>query len=343
MSAGAPEKPASLRVTHEMWVAMLCDPVMAAFVIFGVRLDAFQASRLRYYWWVQNVIDSSGITSGKTIVDFVFLSLRCILIPNQEVAIYYPSFETGKTSFWEYFASFTQPTSPMYSKTFVSQLGNPLKLDREDEIAGDGTTHGPACYKAFFRNNNKLKMPAPSFARDAVTSASLRLNVLVIEEWPHVDAASDGINKQLIDRTTRASWNQYHPIWGNHILYTAHAQTLMHPAAPRYKDHQRKVNAGNPTYANIAYSYKDYSDLPCHSGKSFKDEFRIESTIENKRNTCSPAEWLGQGFGIWGASGIGWITEEMILRAQENGRRCGLIPVLSRQQFLESLARPATN
>src|ERR1039457_1078370 len=96
-----PEKPPGLRVTHDMWVSMLCDPVMAAFVIFGVRLDGFQAARLRYYWWVQNVIDSSGITSGKTIVDFLFLSLRCILIPNQEVAIYYPSFETGKTSFWE--------------------------------------------------------------------------------------------------------------------------------------------------------------------------------------------------------------------------------------------------
>jgi len=180
-------------------------------------------------------------------------------------------------------------------------------------------------------------MPAPSFARDAVTSAGLRLNTLVIEEWPHIDASSDGINKQLIDRTTRPSWNQFHPIWGNHILYTAHAQTMMHPAAERYKAHQRRVVAGDPTYANISYSYKDYSDLICHTGKSFKDEYRVESTIANKRNACSKAEWLGQGFGIWGASGIGWITEEMILRAQEFGRRCGLIPVLSRQQFIESI------
>ena len=336
MSDG-PQMPAALRVTHEMWVAMLCDPVMAAFVIFRIRLDAFQAARLRYYWWSQNVIDSSGITSGKTIVDFLFLCLRGILIPDQEVAIYYPSFETGKNTFWTYFQSFTMPSSPLYSPVFVSQLGNPLKVDDGDEIAGDGTTHGPACYKAFFRNRNKLLMPAPSFAKDAVTSAGLRLNALLVEEWTHIDASSAGINKQLIDRTTRPSWNQFHPIWGNHILYSAHAQTLMHPAASRFKAHLRRIVLGDPTYANLHYSYKDYSNLICHTGKSFRDEFRVESTITNKRNACSEAEWLGQGFGIWGANGIGWFTEEALLRAQNNGRLAGLTPVLSRRQFIEMI------
>lgn len=320
-----------------MWVAMLCDPVMAAWVIFRIRLDAFQAARLRYYWWIQNMIDSSGITSGKTIVDFLFSNLRVILIPNQVGAIYYPAFETGKVGFWKYYQDFTMPASPLYAPMFVAQLGNPVKVDAGDEISGDGTTHGPACYKAFFRNGNQLLMPAPSFAKDAVTSASLRLNFLIVEEWTHIDASSDGINKQLIDRTTRPSWNQFHPLWGNHILYSAHAQTLMHPAAERYKAHQRRVNLGDPTFANVAYSYKDYSNLLCHTGKSFRDEFRVESTITNKRNACSEAEWLGQGFGIWGASGIGWFTEEAMLRAQEAGRRCGLIPVLSRPQFAEYL------
>ena len=32
-----------------MWGDFLCDPVLAAHVIFGIKLDAFQAARLRSY------------------------------------------------------------------------------------------------------------------------------------------------------------------------------------------------------------------------------------------------------------------------------------------------------
>jgi hypothetical protein len=313
-----------------MWQDFLCDPVLAVFVIFGITLDAFQAARLRYYWWAQNVIDSSGVSSGKTIVIWLFLNLRAILIPDQECAIYYPVFETLKMSFWEYYSKIRAPI-------FRAQLGQPSQVEVGDEKAGDGTLHGAACYKAFYRNGNKVLGPAPSFMKDAVTQASLRVNTLVVEEWTHVDASSDGINKQLIDRTTRPCWNQHHPIWGNHILYSAHAQTRMHPAFKRYSDHQRKVAKGDPTYANIAYSYKDYSNLLSHTGKSFREEHRIDGTIDNKRNTCSKVEWRGQGFGIWGANGAGWFTEEALLQCIANGRSRGVAPVLSRRHYEESI------
>ena len=324
-----PSVPPSLRITPGMWGDFLCDPVLAAWVIFGIALDAFQALRLRYYWWVQNVIDSSGVSSGKTIVDWVFLNLRCILIPDQEVAIYYPVYEQGKLSFWEYY-------NAMRSPLFRAQLGTP-QLEQGEQKAGDGTAHGAACYKAFYRSGGKVLMPAPSFMKDAVTQASLRLNVLVVEEWTHVDATSDGINKQLIDRTSRPSWNQHHPIWGNHILFSAHAQTRRHPAFARWRNHQRRVNRGDPAYANLSWSYKDYSDRPSHTGKSFREEYRIGGTINNKRNVCSKIEWLGQGFGVWGLDGDGWFTEEAVAGAIEAGRRRNVTPVLSARQYQESL------
>ena len=311
-----------------MWEDFLCDPVLATWVIFGIKLDAFQAARLRYYWWVQNVVDSSGVSSGKTIVNWLFLNLRCILLPDQEVAIYYPVFETGKMSFWEYYQKIKSPI-------FRAQLGQPTNLEPGEQKDGDGTAHGAACYKAFYRNGGKCLMPAPSFMKDAVTQASVRLNVLVVEEWTHIDASSDGINKQLIDRTTRPCWNQHHPIWGNHILFSAHAQTRMHPACKRFRDHQRRADSGDPTYANVSYSYKDYSGLTSHTGKSFREEHRIEGTINNKRNTCSKVVWMGQGFGSWGASGTGWFTEEAILQCVANGKARGVTPVLSRRQMEE--------
>jgi hypothetical protein len=313
-----------------MWGDFLCDPVMAAEIIFGIRLDAFQALRLRYYWWVQNVIDSSGVSSGKTIVDWLFLNLRCILIPDQEVAVYYPVFEQGKLTFWEYYSKIQSPL-------FRAQLGVPL-LEQGEQKAGDGTAHGAGCYKAFYRSGGKVLMPAPSFMKDAVTQGSIRLNVLVVEEWTHVDASSDGINKQLIDRTSRPCWNQHHPIWGNHILFTAHAQTRRHPSYARYRNHQRRIERGDPTYANISFSYKDYSGLTSHTGKSFREEYRIEATIRNKRNVCSKVEWLGQGFGIWGLDGDGWFTEEAVNAAIESGRRRGVTPVLSAKMYEEGLS-----
>lgn len=50
------------------------DPVMAAHVIMGARLDTFQKARLRFFWFTPETIDSSGVGTGKTIVDFVVLT-----------------------------------------------------------------------------------------------------------------------------------------------------------------------------------------------------------------------------------------------------------------------------
>ena len=331
VSSGLTRVPAHLRITPQMWEDFLCDPVLAASVIMGIRLDAFQAARLRFMWWTQNVIDSSGVGSGKTISDFVFLSLRVILLPDHQAAIFYPSFGTGKNSFWEYFGALIgSGRAPI----FVSQMGHPLKSEPGDEIAGDGTVHGADCYTAFFRNGNLLKMPAPSIALNSVRAASLSLNTLIIEEWNQIDAMSDAIDKQLIDRARRASWNQFHPIWGNHIVYTGHAQTRLHPSAPRYHSHERRVKAGDPTYANSAFSYKDFSDLPSDQpGKTFKEHRRNEVSIQAKRAVANKSDWLGQGFGIWGSSGVGWFSEEAILAGIAAGRERAVLPVLTKAQW----------
>lgn len=44
--------------------AYICDPVLAAWAIFGVELDTFQAVRLRMMWWVPELIDDSGKAYG---------------------------------------------------------------------------------------------------------------------------------------------------------------------------------------------------------------------------------------------------------------------------------------
>jgi len=321
--------PSGLSVSEATWEEMLSDPVMAAWVIFGVELDAFQAARLRYYWWVMKVIDSSGFSSGKTIVDFLFTNLRCMLLPDQDVGVYYPVFETGKNTFWGYYRKFLS-TAPI----FRAQMG---RTDESGEDDGDGKTEGAACWKAFFRNGNTLFMPAPSFMKAAATQASMRFNTLLVEEWPHIDASSTGIDDQLIGRTTKPCWNQFHPIWGNHILLTAPAKTRMHPGYARFRAHEREVKQGDPNYAVLSYSYKDYSNLTCRTGKTYEQEYRVQGVIDTLKIKQTKAAWLGEGLGIWGMNGAGWFSEEAILQCIANGQRRGVKPVMSRAQFEGSL------
>ncbi len=103
------------------------DPVMAAHVIMGARLDTFQKARLRFFWFTPETIDSSGVGTGKTIVDFVYLNLRCILIPNHMEAIYFPNFQVGKDAFWnKYFPAFEEQ-----SPIFRAQLAQANKREEE--------------------------------------------------------------------------------------------------------------------------------------------------------------------------------------------------------------------
>jgi len=309
-------------IFQAVWNALLTDPVFAARVICGYELDAFQAVRLRYFWWTRRSMDSSGFSTGKTLVDWLFLALCCILIPNQHCGVFYPYFETGKQSFWKYFRECQHPI-------FRAQLGGTDEKGDEMEL----TTRGSACYRAFYRNGSETMMPAPGHIRDdAASQSSLRLNSGLFEEWTHVDAMSDSIDHQLIERVTRPSWNQHHPIWGNHLTFTAPAKTEMHPGATRYRTMRREMEGGDPDVACFNFSYKDYSNLACHTGKSYREQYRIDTILMALKQKLGRAEFMGEGLGIWAKSGKGWFTEEALLACMEMGRQRGLRPVMDRAE-----------
>lgn len=314
--------PKRLAVTQAMVEDFLCDPVMGAKVILGYDLDAFQKARLRYYWWVPNGVDSSGYSSGKTIVDWIYIALRCLLIPGHHAGVYYPTFETGKLSFWTYYRACQSPI-------FRAQMG---RTDENGESEGKTKSEGAACFKAFYRNGSQTLMPAPSFVKDAHTQASLRLNTLLVEEWTHVDAMGDGINKQLLGRVSRPSWNQHHPIWANHIHFTAPAKESNHPGYPRYQGISRKVRTGNPSFFAITYSHRDFSDLKCHTGKTFREEYRVESQIAQMKTSLPDSEWLAEGLGVWSESGQVFYTEGALGACVDAGVSRGVLPLVGRRQ-----------
>ncbi len=314
-----PNKLRDFCISQEMWEEFLTDPVMAAEILLGYYFDAFQQNRLVYDWFVPRVNDSSGYSSAKTNVIVAMTALRCLLLPERRIGIYYPTAGTGRNVYWDLI----------------------MKLKGRSDIFSDAiasTSQASACHRIDFKDGGAILLPAPGFDRDAASQASMRFHDMVIEEWTHIDASSDGINAQLIGRPTQGTWNQHHPVWTNHLIFSAPAKTRTHPAFVRFEKHFKFANDGHPGYATLHYSYKDYSNLPAEPGsnETFKHRYRNEDMIQGKKTEAKdPTEWLAEGLGIWGTSGMGWFTEQALRNAQENGKRRGVTPIVSREQFVE--------
>lgn len=111
----------------------------------------------------------------------------------------------------------------------------------------------------------------------------------------------------------------------------------MHPSIKRHRSLERSVNRGDPLVHTMGYCYKDYSNDICHSGRSYKDEFRIETMVTTTREKVSETEWLGQGLGVWSTGGKGWFEPASLLAAQARGKEMGLVPCMSRREYEEFL------
>lgn len=344
MEIHTPTQPKRLRITQTMIDDWIIDPVMGAQILFNVKLDAFQRSRLKYYWWFTDVIDSSGFGTGKSFTFWLFLNLRCIILGDQHCVAYYQTFGAGKRIFWEYYTQFNARRAPL----FHAQLG---KVDLQGDISGKDNTKEPACCLQHFRNESLIAMPAPNWFQSATGQAGLTFNVAGIDEWTKVETmtkednrqvneaghAVGGINQQILGRVRRASYNQYHPIWGNHRVFLATAESTMHPAHQRVKVFKKEIAAGNPHYALISYSFKDVSNLKSHTGKPFNRQIVDWPTIKNLKANLTKTHFLREGLGIWQRETKGWYSEAALERGVQNGLAAGTEPETAMSQVTYAL------
>ena len=308
MDVHTPKLPKRLKITEGMIEDFLVDPVLAAYCIFGAKLDVFQAARLRLLWWIPEVIDSSGFSSGKTAIFWLYINLRVVLLGDHVAGVFYQTFQTGKDTFWGYYNS-KWAAHPV----FHAQMGG---MDESGNESKKNTKKGPSCYSAYFHNGSKVMMPAPSWMQDARNIASMRLNTGAIDEWTKVEAGGgDGINSQFLGRITRENYNQHHPIWANHTKFIATAESQNHPAWRRYKTFIDRENKGDPNVAVISFNYKDYSDMSLGRGKTFKTQFRQQKQINQMHESLDRDHVLREMFGVWSRSGKGWYSQEAIDRA----------------------------
>jgi|GEM_PF-1182268 len=326
--------PKHLKVTPTMVDDFLIDPVLGVSVIFKMKLDAFQAARLRYYWWIPDLIDSSGFGTGKSLVFWLFMNLRSVIIGDQWCCAYYQTFEAGKQIFWPYYTDFHPARAPIFN----AQLGS---IDTDGDVSGKDNKKGPACYTQNFKNGSKVLLPAPNWIQDAKSQAGLTLNVVGIDEWTKVEsmtrkndarfssasgASVGGINQQILGRVRRACFNQHHPLWGNHRLFMATAESTLHAGYARYQVFQQEIAKGNPYYATISFSFKDFSNLKSHTGKPFKDQIPDWKTIKSMKAQFTRAHFLREVLGVWARETQGLYSEAALDRCVANGLANNLEP-----------------
>lgn len=333
-----PSTPRHLKITQTMVEDFLIDPVMGARVILGVHFDAFQAAALRIAWWVPNVIDESGFGTGKSFRYWVCAQLRALLIEGQACCVLYQTFEAGKEIFWQNYSS-----QWAANKIFRTQLG---KLDLEGEKDGKGNTRGPACYTQNFKNGSRILMPAPNWLQDATGQAGKTFSWAFIDEWTKIETmgkktgtgvtlnnsgqVTGGINQQILGRMRKSSYNQYHMLWANHMIFSATAESQNHPSQARVNQFQKEIKAGNPNYAMISFSFKDASNLPSATGKPFKDQIIDWNTISNMKKQFTKSHFLRECLGVRVRESSSWYSEEAINRCLQQGITNGLEPEIAR-------------
>lgn len=282
------------------------DPVMAAYVLMGAELDTFQRYRLRMLWWVPFTVDSSGVSTGKTFTLFVYLNLRCILLPDHVAGVYFPNWAVGQEEFWSYYDRTMER-----SEIFLDQL------EMHNKVYG---LRGSSAWQMFYKSGSKLTMPAGSFFQDAQTQATRRFNTMAVDDWLRAEDMGDGVSKQLVGRTTREAFNQAHPIWGNHVKFFGHAETPMHKGYVRVKAYQRAILDGSQHHGLFSFNYLDWTP-------EYAKRLEIKKIVEDDKRTMPEDQFRRQWLGIWSRDGATYYPEGVLWR----NCRSSLSPVFRRE------------
>lgn len=272
------------------WLDLINDPVMAAEIIMNCKLDVHQAVRLRYYWWCANVMDDSGVGTGKSTITFIWQALRHILLPHpktmqtQLIALFYPTLATAKETVGDQFEKFIQ-TAPIFrSEVAATTHGGKRYAIRSEEG-----------YMEFrYRNGGITRMPAIGMKTDGNSLASRRYTHGVVDEQKEIDKASKVLDKQILQRCNGPTPNKSHPLFTNHVKLLGHAEDPnTHAAAKRHFAYKKIIREGNQNYAILTSSFRDWT--PSFKHMVNDDEIRRDyitlpsSEFEQRRG----GNWVG--------------------------------------------------
>jgi hypothetical protein len=274
--------------------AYIADPVLAAWALFGVELDVFQRVRLRMMWWVPELIDDSGVATGKTEILWIWAQLRAILLPNpygythRIVGIYYPTLESARTNF-----------APKYQHYIENSeiFRNELRLMHGGKL---GYQNLNGAIQWVYRNGSIVQCPAAGYSQDSKNQASKSFSDVGVDEAKEADGSSNGLDAQIISRARAPVWNNAHPVFTNHIVLMGHAEDPdTHPFYRRVKAFKALIRDGSQNHAIITSSFRDWT------GK-FQKGIRPDNRIRTAKLTMTTARFRQQWEGIWEHGSADW-------------------------------------
>ncbi len=283
--------------------AYIQDPALAAWAIFNANLDTFQQVRLRTMWFTPEVIDDSGISTGKTEILWIWAQLRCILLPQPSpyphriVGIYYPTLESAKSNFMPKYEKYIET-----SETFRNEL-RPMHGGKLGYQSLSGAIQW------VYRNGSIVQCPAANYAQDSKNQASKRFHDAGVDEAKEADKGSDGLDSQILGRVTAPGWNNKHPVWANHTVLMGHAEDPdTHPFYRRVKAFRALIRDGSQNHAIITSSYRDWS-------KKFQKDLRPDGMIRTAKMTMTQARFRQVWEGLWEHGSEDWYEGADLRRA----------------------------
>ena len=231
---------------------LIGDPVKALKVNLGADLDDFQAARFRHWWFCEEVMDHSGVSTGKSEMAFFFVFLRLMLLPlaaprkARIVSVYYQSQGTAEEVFLPKVEEYAGKSNFFYGQIKL-QHGRKLWSTHKNVIV------------IRMKEGGWCELPAGDFMKDSQGQASKRVNDIIIDEGAMIDQLGRGLNKQILQRNTRECFNPNHCVHANHTIFLGHAESPEHIYARRYFAFRRAWRRkGSQTHCVITSSYKDY-------------------------------------------------------------------------------------
>jgi hypothetical protein len=291
--------------------AFIKDPVLAAWSIFGgLELDVAQRVRLRTMWFVPEVHDDSGIYTGKTIVSWIWVQLRCILLPSPRgfapriVGVFYQDINSANSVFKPYFKKFID-ACPVYRNELSRQHGKTIGY----RPFGSG-------FEYIYKNGNSVFCPAIGMKEDAAKIASLRVHDGFVEEAKEIDLKSDALDNQILSRINADCWNPQHPVWTNHKVLVGHAEDpATHPSYKRHQVSKAKIWDGDQDVAVITSSFRDWTP------KFIR--FRKDKEIRTARLSMSGAKFSQRYGGLWEYGTEDWYDAKVLEKCRS--RRAPLL------------------
>lgn len=300
--------------------AYLKDPVLAAWAIFGAEMDVFQAVRLRFMWWVPELIDDSGVSTGKTEILWIWAQLRAILLPqpspypHRVIGIYYPTLESAKSNFLPKYQKYLE-TAPVFRNELRPMHGGKL---------GYQSLNGAIQW--VYRNGSIVQCPAANYSQESKNQASKRFSDVGVDEAKEADGCSNGLDSQILSRVTAPGWNNAHPVWANHTVLMGHAEDPdTHPFYRRVKAFRALIRDGSQDHAIITSCYRDWT-------REYRQKYRPDGKIRTARISMTKAAFRQQWEGLWEHGSEDWYDSTELRKAVS--RRA---PVLSRRLDQKSI------